>query len=180
MQHLFKPVVSHRRESTTNHKWSPPPANMVMVNSDAAIFSSSNSMGFGTVIRDHTGACLAACGEHVEGVTSPELAEALALRRAISFAVEEGYDHMVLASDCLSVIQRVLSSEVDRSALGAVTEDVKRLARSIPTCSFIHVYRGANFSAHYLARSCEFSGVASRGVAPDCIRMHICNDIMVM
>ena len=153
---------------------------MVMVNSDAAIFSSSNSMGFGAVIHDHNGSCLAACGEHVEGVTSPELAEALALRHAISFAVEEGFVHMVVASDCLSVIQRVLSPEVDRSALGAVTEDVKRQARSISTCSFIHVYRGANVSAHALARSCEFSGVVSRGVAPDCIRMHICNGLLVM
>ena len=112
---------------------------MVLVNSDAAIFFSSNGMGFGIVIRDHTGSCLAACGEHVKGVTSLEMAEALALRRAVSFVVAEGFSHLIVATDCLSVIQRVLSSEVDRSALGAVTEDVKRLARSMTTCSFIHV-----------------------------------------
>ena len=72
-----------------------------MVNSDAAIFAASNCMGFGIVIRDHNGLCLAACGEHVDGTTSPEMAEALALRRALSFAVEEGFGRLLMASDCL-------------------------------------------------------------------------------
>ena len=94
------------------YKWSSPPIDEIMVKSDAAIFSSSNRMGFGTVIRDHSGACLAACGEHVDGVTSPNMAEALALRHAVLFAVIEGFQHLIVASDFLSVIQRVDSSEV--------------------------------------------------------------------
>ena len=85
-----------------------------------------------------------------------------------------------MASDCLSVIQRVNKSEPDRSAIGTVIEDIPRLARLVPSCSFVHVYRGANVPAHYLARSCEFSSVLSRGNAPECIRVHICNDIMVI
>ena len=178
--HLYKPTTKHRRESSSTAKWSPPPVGTVMVNSDAAIFAASNSMGFGIVIRDHNGSCLAACGEHVDGVTSPEMAEVLALRSALSFAVEEGFGRLLMASDCLSVIQRVSSSEVDRSALGAVTEDIKRLACLAPSCSFIHVFRGANALAHYLARACEYSGVVSRGVAPDCIQEQICKDIMVI
>ena len=108
------------------------------------------------------------------------MAEALALRRALSFVVEEGFGHLLMASDCLSVIQRVSSLEVDRSVLGAVTEDIKHLVGLAPSCSFTHVYPGANASAHYLARACEFSGVVSHGVVPDCIQEQICKDIMVI
>jgi hypothetical protein len=44
------------------------------------IFSSSRQMGAGVVARDHSGTCLAACGERYDDVVTPELAEALAVR----------------------------------------------------------------------------------------------------
>jgi hypothetical protein len=59
-----------------------------------------DKMGLGVVVRDHTGAFLAACAEHFDEVICPKIAEALALRRAISFAIDEGYSKVILASDC--------------------------------------------------------------------------------
>jgi hypothetical protein len=51
IMHLYKPSASHRRESNSSVlKWSPPPADMVLVNVDAAIFSASRRMGLGVVI----------------------------------------------------------------------------------------------------------------------------------
>lgn len=37
-------------------------------------------------------------------VTAPELAEALAVRRAMALARDEGFGHIILATDCLSVV----------------------------------------------------------------------------
>jgi ribonuclease HI len=105
------------------------------------------------------------------------LAEALALRKAVLFAKEEGFDSLIIASDCLSVVQRVNDLVTDRSDLGAVIEDIKLLASSFLSCSFTHVYRNANVAAHSLARCCENSSLVLRGVAR--IREFICNDIMV-
>jgi ABC-type uncharacterized transport system permease subunit len=109
----------------------------------------------------------------------PELAEALALPRAIHFAKDEGFDRLFVASDCLSIVQRVRSSVTDRSFLRSVIEDIKFLATTFSSCSFQHVFRGANVVAHSLARLCDKSSLVTRGVAPDCIRELICNDIMV-
>jgi hypothetical protein len=65
-------------------------------------------MGAGVVIRDHDGMFLAAHGERYDNVVAPETAEALVVRRAISFAQEEGYSKITIASDCLSVIQQTV------------------------------------------------------------------------
>jgi hypothetical protein len=109
-------------------------------------------MGAGIVIRDHTGSCLAACREIIEEVIIPELAEALALCRALLFAQEEGFPRIIVGSDCLSAIQRVLSTTADRSLFGPVIVDIKRMALGFASCEFRHVFRGLNVSAHLLAK----------------------------
>jgi hypothetical protein len=182
LQHLYKPATLHRCESSSpSLKWTPPPEGTVMINVDAALFASSRHMGIGIVIRDHMGTCLAACKESLKEVTLPELAEALALRRATLFASEEGFSNIIIGSDCLSVIQRVLATPVDRSLMGLVIEDIKRLARGFSSCDFRHVYRRLNVAAHSLARSCaSFSCFVWRGVTPECIRQDICNDSLII
>ena len=109
--HLSKAVSVHRRDSIpATPKWSPPPEGTVLINVDAALFKSSERMGAGVVIRNHRGDCLAACSELLHAVTSPELAEAFAMRRALALAREEGFEQVMVASDCLSVVQRIKST----------------------------------------------------------------------
>jgi hypothetical protein len=105
--HIYKPATNHRRELSSGAKWVPPPEGTVLVNVDAAIFSASKQMGVGIVARDHTGNCIVACGERSDNVMTPELAEALAVRKAALFALGEGFSKIIIASDCLSVIQRI-------------------------------------------------------------------------
>jgi hypothetical protein len=132
------------------------------------------------VIRDHNGAFLATCGERIDEVITLELAEALAVRRAVSFILEEGYSRVIVGSDCLAVVQRITSPHPDRSFCGPVIEDVKIMARSFESCVFRHVYHVLNIVAHNLAKSCEFSlATVWRGVLPGCIQEAICNDIMI-
>ena len=151
-----------------------------MVNVDAAVFAPSRRMGAGVVIRDYNGSFLAACRETFEEIITPELAEARAVFYGISFAREEGFSNIVIGSDCLSVIQRLNSPVMDRSSLGPVIEDIKRLAVSLSSCEFRHVGRTSNEAAHLLARSCtSLPSMVWRGVSPDLIRQTICNDIMI-
>jgi hypothetical protein len=111
-------------------------------------------------------------------VTTPELAEALALRRAVSLAGDEGFDKLMVVSDCLSLIQRINSSELDRSPIGVVVQDIKLLATKFIAVSFSHIFRESNFAAHTLARSAErFVSICFRNSIPDCIRQTICNDL---
>jgi ribonuclease HI len=150
----------------------------VYINVDAALFTSLRQMGIGVVIRSHTGECLIACSELLREVTTPELAEALALRRAVSLAGDEGFDKLMVVSDCLSLIQRINSSELDRSPIGVVVQDIKFLATKFIAASFSHIFRESNIAAHTLARSAErFVSICFRTSIPDCIRQTICNDL---
>ena len=85
---------------------------------------------------------------------------------------------LVVVSDCLSVIQRVNSSNVDRGPAGVVIQDIKHIATQFDEISFSHVLRQYNVAAHTLARSAEhFISTVFRNFAPDCIRQTLCYDL---
>jgi hypothetical protein len=129
-QHLCKPVSVHRRASRISlPHWTPPPEGTVFISVDAALFAPSSRMGVGVVIRNHIGMCLFACSQVFDAVTSPELAEALAVRRALTLAQEEGFNKIILASDCLTVIKRMLSNTLDRTGIGVVIQDINQADR---------------------------------------------------
>jgi hypothetical protein len=102
------------------------------------------------VIRDHSGSHLAAWGGRSADVTSPDLAKALAVRRAIALAHEEGLTKIILASDCfcLAVIQRIHSPVTDRFLSGTVIEDIKASSLGFTSCILRHVLRVLNVAAH--------------------------------
>jgi hypothetical protein len=173
--HLYKLGANPRREPTPAIPWAPPPEGYLMINVDAALFASSECMGAGVVIRDCHGVCVVARREKLANVIVPELAEAMAVRVALIFAQEEGLNNFIIATDCLSVVQRVCSRARDRSAFAPVIEDIKDMVEAFDSCSIIHISRVQNVAAHCLARSCEFlPNSVWRGVPPDCIRETIC------
>jgi hypothetical protein len=152
---------------------------MAVVNVDAALFSSSSRMGVGVVIRNHNGIFLTAHSQVIDEVTSPEIAEALAIRCAVTLARDEGLDRIILVSGCLSVIQRIQSPAKDRSLVGVMTEDIKILATSFLCVTFRHVSRLCNNSAHALARRAELYGsIFFRLSASDFIRGNVCIDVI--
>jgi hypothetical protein len=121
-------------------------------------------MRAGVVIRGHRGDCF------LHAVTMPILAKVLALRRALALAREEGHDQVMVASDCLSVVQHTKSTAQDRSYLGVVIQDVKKMAASFSSCSIFHISRKLNESSHVLARRFELSSsVMFHFVPPHCI-----------
>jgi ribonuclease HI len=179
VQHCFKAKPGTRRESNKPEKWTPPPPGEVLANVDAALFADRRRMAMGAVFRDHSGNCLAAASEPLAGFTSPELAEALALHRAVSIAADKGYDKVTFTSDCLSLIQRLSSPNPDRSPVGLVVKDIKRLVAGFSSATFRHVRRSLNEAAHTLARTCDVSGLGFiYDFAPDCIRKTLCIDVL--
>jgi hypothetical protein len=85
----------------------------------------------------------------------------------------------MVVSDCLSLIQRVNSSMLDRSNIGVVVQDIKLLAHNFDEVSLSHVRRHCNESAHILARSVErFSFSVFKNFTLDCIRQTLCNDLL--
>lgn len=172
------PPNSYRREtSTSTQKWSPPPEGWLMINVDAAIFSHSGRAGYGVVVRDHLGAPVAAyrgCFDHTQ---SPEVAEALAVRQALVLAKNAGFQKIQVASDCLTLINKLQGTGLDRSSIGAIVQDIKSAATKFLACDFNHVKRCCNEAAHVLAKSAEYNAESSWfNVYPDKIRTIICNE----
>ena len=147
------------------------------VNVDAAVFSQSQRMGIGIVIRNHLGVVLAAKRRYVNQEVNPELAEAIAMRCAMEFAEEAGFQSIVVASDCESLVTKVKNVAMDRSQIGAITFDIKSRASKFVSCLFTHINRPCNEAAHVLARSFEHDcGSCWFNVVPGVIRTIICNE----
>jgi hypothetical protein len=88
-------------------RWVTPPEGWVCVNVDAAIFPADQRIGWGAVVRDHTGAFLLSCRENLAGLPAPKMAEAVAVCAALSTVRDHGVRKITLASDCLSLINRI-------------------------------------------------------------------------
>jgi hypothetical protein len=170
-QHLFKPISEQRRVPPSATPRVPSPPDTVLVNFDATIFEASGCMGTGVIITDHRGNFLAACQHYFEGIASPEYDESFALRRAVEVAREKGMDKVIFESNCLSLVQRLNSTIMDRSSVGLIVASIMVQLGGFISASFRHVKRVFNEAVHYLAKLCE--GVNSSSIflsVPDCIR----------
>ena len=128
IMHSFSSTTSIRRETLkSNQKWSPPPDGSVLINVDAAIFSQSARAGFGVVICDHRGRVLAGNRGYFERIQLREVAEDMALRQALILANNLSTRKIMVASDCLSLINKV-KGLVDRSPIGAIVHDIRKCA----------------------------------------------------
>jgi hypothetical protein len=99
---------------------------------------------------------LAAASQGIGNITNPEMAETIAFRCTILFAMQQSYDRVMVASDCLSLINNLKSHTMDHPHRGIIMEDIKFLMRTSSVIfSFINVIRLCNQVAHVLARSAD-------------------------
>ena len=73
------------------------------------------------------------------------MAEAFACHRAVSLAVDEGFDIIMVVSDCLSLTQRLNSIELDRSLVSVVVQDIKHISSDLSNISFKHTSHHCNY-----------------------------------
>ena len=104
------------------------------------------------VFRDHTGQVIAALSQKIHLVQMFELAEALATRMAVGFALELSLFNVELEGDCSRVISTLNASKSCNTLFGHVTDECRRVSTSLRFCKFQHVRRDGNRLAHALAR----------------------------
>ena len=155
------------------------------INVDAATFKNhkfSFKTCVGFVVRDHRGDFIAAgcqC-QLIQRFDDPELAEAVAIRRAVSFPSEHNLQQVVMASDCFSVIKKIRSKVYDRSNVGVIVQDVKNLICENPSVTLTYVSRRCNKAAHVLAKQADvFKDVVWFNESPEIIRNIICNERLI-
>jgi hypothetical protein len=77
------------------------------------------------------------------------------LGRAVSLAHDEGYEKVIFATYCLSLVHRLNSSKMDRSSVGLLVDGIKAMTNSFVSVSFIHMKRSL--------RGCLVEGISSSG-----------------
>ncbi|XP_017245371.1 uncharacterized protein LOC108217030 [Daucus carota subsp. sativus] len=123
---LFRAPLQPSVEGDGAVTWAKPQQNTVKVSVDAAIFEDREEVGLGMVARDSTGQLSLARTNLHQGVVSPEVAEAMAIKEALSWIKQERWPHVVLESDCLVVIQAIRSKAPMRSPFGVLIEHCRQ------------------------------------------------------
>uniref|UniRef100_A0A803PJ10 Reverse transcriptase domain-containing protein n=1 Tax=Cannabis sativa TaxID=3483 RepID=A0A803PJ10_CANSA len=150
----FDPSLGLLFPEDGNEHWTLPNIDTIKINTDAAIFSSTNCYSYSCVARTHNGTLLQAKAKCVRGVVSPEVAKALGIHEALNWIKDKQWSRVEVESDCLVAIQSIRSSSTMFSYFGRIITKCKKLLDESKDCfvSLKFVKRSANNGAHYLAR----------------------------
>ena len=85
-------------------QWIPPDYLWYKINTDAAVFSVTKSVGIGVVVRDHEGLVLAALSKCMPLPLGPLEAEAKAMDEAVSFARDIGLQDVIFETDSTTIL----------------------------------------------------------------------------
>lgn len=144
-------------------RWKPPPVGYYKLNTDAACSKSLGRTGLGAVLRDSAGTVLWAMAHWLQGCKSPLVAEALAMREAVSVVAGMQLQNVVMETDSLEVVLALANeSEPFLTEAQGIILDCLELGKAIPGRMVHHTRRGGNKVAHGLAK---YSLSLDRGVS---------------
>ena len=123
-----------------------------------AIFQGNAEAGLGAIIRNDYGLVMAALTQVIPLPISVEIVEVLAARRALIFALELGFDQVILEGDSEIAIRAMNSEDYMAAPFGHLIADIKALAPHFRSLVFCHTRRLGNKVAHSLAKeACNVS-----------------------
>ncbi|KAK8483503.1 hypothetical protein V6N13_035159 [Hibiscus sabdariffa] len=137
---------------TKDVKWIPPDGDIVKINFDASFSSALKSSISGILTRNSCGLIMAACYSHHSGVADAFIAEAFACEKAVSLAIDLGFQSVQIEGDSLSIIKKLQSATLDKSVISPIINDICVLMGSFEEITFSFVNRAGNAAAHELAR----------------------------
>lgn len=136
-----------------------PKENQTKVNSDTAVFVSSNRYSFAFAARNYKGELLEAHSKCKEGSISPECAEVMGIREILSWIKIKQPENVVVETDYLVAVQAIRGTAAMLSYFGSIVQECRDLLVGMKDKSVIlkFVNRSANNLAHVSA-SCSYSG----------------------
>ena len=156
-----------------NHtRWKPPERDIYKVNYDGAIFEQQGKAGLDVVIQNSNGEVMASMSLLVQLPSTVAQVEAMAARKAMEFALEIGFDEIILEGDSEIIYKDLLNIGSSLALHGHLIQDVKALVPLFSSICFSHVSWTGNQAAHSLARRAILSenlNVWMEEVPPDII-----------
>lgn len=120
---------------------------------DATLFEDVAAFGFGMASRDHEGVLIKARTMRNDGWVNPVMAEALALKEALSLSDQQGWPKIVIESDCMVIIQAIRSKIAMVSQVGMIVEECHVLLNNENNIELLFIKRSVNMVAHSLVRT---------------------------
>ena len=148
---------NHRVERPPAPRWIPPPQGMMKINVDAALSKNSSMTVIAAVARDEAGIFQGASALVVTGVSSPEIAEALAGREGLALARDLGMQRITIASACVNVARSIQGPGM--GLYGHIVREIKAEMTSFTKANFVYEGWNSNGDAHRIARSSIYNDV---------------------
>ncbi|XP_075638427.1 uncharacterized protein LOC142610500 [Castanea sativa] len=133
-------------------RWKPPDRNLYKVNYDGAVFAEQGRARIDVIIRNSDGEVMASMSRQVQLPTIVAQVEAMAARRAVEFALEVGFNKVILEGDSEIVYKDLVNNGPSLALHGHLIQDVKALLPLFSSINLSHVGRTGNKVAHSLAR----------------------------
>ena len=150
------PTTTKNSQRPLSH-WEIPPSGRLKINVDGSLPCEGEHGGIGVIIRDANWQCIASLSRSLTHVSSAIQAEAEACRARLFIAINQGWDNVILESDCASLVTALSSVGDDFSQIGRIVGDCKESMGSLQSISIRHIYREANGVARRLAHIASFS-----------------------
>ncbi|XP_073358081.1 uncharacterized protein [Aegilops tauschii subsp. strangulata] len=156
---------------TQRARWEPPASGRIKASVDGAMSRTGQGGGTGVVFRDEAGAFRGANAVFFPDITTAEMAELRACRRAVALALQRGVPKLHLEIDCLNVARMLNEKDQNLSAVGIIVEEIKGLATNLGEFKATWARREANKAAHEVARFgfCNSVSVPWETYPSDCI-----------
>ncbi|XP_031115730.1 uncharacterized protein LOC116019596 [Ipomoea triloba] len=129
------------------------PVGFISVHTDAVVFLETQEVTFGVIIKDNRGEYIAAKSGHLRCLLDAHIAEAVAIRVALSWVKERGHSKVMMYTDCQMVCKLFNGNLLDLSFAGCVINDCRELSRHFESVSVKFISRSVNKAAHVLARA---------------------------
>ena len=117
-------------------RWVPPPSPLLKENFDGAVFQDTYHARIGVVIKDSKGKVLSALSERIKLPTTVDDVEAMACRRAIEFAIENGLQQALFKRDSTTIINYIKDGPPCLALFGHIIEDAIELTSYLCYYSF--------------------------------------------
>ncbi|XP_074342410.1 uncharacterized protein LOC141679955 [Apium graveolens] len=121
VQHrTFDRFMGYMTPEDGNEHWSKPHVNSIKINTDATIFEETHSYSFAWIAHNHEGSLVEARSECLRGSPSPELAEVMGIREALSWVMSTNQKN-IIESDYLQMVVQYDPPVVDQEKAETMT-----------------------------------------------------------
>lgn len=101
-------------------KWEPPPINFYKLNVDATLFFNLAKVGYGAIVRDWKGETLLAISMADSQTAQPKTVEALAILCGLQLFMHQGFDPLIIESNCFLVVEEISQQQLSQSFYGNI------------------------------------------------------------